>query len=109
MALKIGKRFSSQAPTNNQLLGLGLQQHAVETEAAFHLCTHGKVKHSGAEVLPQPFVHLAQPLHTPSSLPQTLTDEGQFVTHPPTLSRNKVIKPDLSADRKPADIFNSAY
>lgn len=37
------------------------------------------------------------------------TDEGQFVTHPPTLTRNKVIKPDLSADRKPADIFNSAY
>ena len=36
-------------------------------------------------------------------------DEGQFVTYPPTFTRNKVIKPDLFADRKPADIFNPAY
>lgn len=37
------------------------------------------------------------------------TDEGQFVTCPPTLTQNKVIKADLSADGKPAGIFSSAY
>lgn len=95
---KEGKGFRSiEASLSIRLLGLGLQHKAVETAAAFLVSAHiweGKTQMSGHNhkyVLHNTYAPLL-------CLRRSHKDEGQFVTYPPTLTQNKVIKPDLLAD-----------